>query len=505
MAEDHGPIGTFSYEIILNGDRQQRAARRSTSVNLPVAADTIAAVGAAGLVAPLRSARARSIWAGPRSTDNVGRGRLPGRALPGRRLHELRPGRHAHHHHLHRHRPGALDHLQLPGPGGRRLRQPRCATPPSPRPPPAPRPPTPPGLVAGLGVRCRAPAPRPPMPPAMTTPGTITGATWTTQGKLRQRPELQRHEQPRPGRRLGFAEPDHGDDPVGLDPADGEPERLAHDHAARDRRLLPERQQQQRTAAPVGRRHPRRHHPVRSAARRPIRSTPGPTWPSPTTAPPCGSTSTAPRSPAAPRPAPIQTTDNPLWIGGNSPYGEYFQGLIDEVRVYNRALTQAEIQSRHEHIHRADRARHHPALGPDRADGDRRQRQPDQPELDGLHRQRRRHRLPGRALPGRGLHELRPGRRRRPATTFSDTGLAPSTTYSYRVRAVDAAGNLERLFRRSPSATTGAASATPPGLVGGLRVRRGSRHDHRRCLRQREHWDPDRGQLDDPGHAMATR
>ncbi len=41
----------------------------------------------------------------------------------------------------------------------------------------------------------------------------------------------------------------------------------------------------------------------------------------------------------------IQTTDSPLWIGGNSPYGEYFQGLIDEVRVYNRALTQTEIQA----------------------------------------------------------------------------------------------------------------------------------------------------------------
>ena len=41
----------------------------------------------------------------------------------------------------------------------------------------------------------------------------------------------------------------------------------------------------------------------------------------------------------------IQTTTNPLWIGGNQPYGEYFQGLIDEVRVYNRALTAAEIQT----------------------------------------------------------------------------------------------------------------------------------------------------------------
>ncbi|HLC42884.1 MAG TPA: LamG-like jellyroll fold domain-containing protein [Methylomirabilota bacterium] len=35
----------------------------------------------------------------------------------------------------------------------------------------------------------------------------------------------------------------------------------------------------------------------------------------------------------------------PLRIGGNSVWGEYFQGLIDEVRVYNRALSQAEIQS----------------------------------------------------------------------------------------------------------------------------------------------------------------
>jgi fibronectin type 3 domain-containing protein len=38
-----------------------------------------------------------------------------------------------------------------------------------------------------------------------------------------------------------------------------------------------------------------------------------------------------------------QTTTSPLWIGGNSPYGEYFQGVLDEIRVYNRALTLAEI------------------------------------------------------------------------------------------------------------------------------------------------------------------
>ena len=41
----------------------------------------------------------------------------------------------------------------------------------------------------------------------------------------------------------------------------------------------------------------------------------------------------------------VQTNSSPLRIGGNSPYGEYFQGRIDEVRVYNRALSQAEIQT----------------------------------------------------------------------------------------------------------------------------------------------------------------
>jgi hypothetical protein len=41
----------------------------------------------------------------------------------------------------------------------------------------------------------------------------------------------------------------------------------------------------------------------------------------------------------------IQASSNPLWIGGNNPYGEYFQGLIDEARVYNRALTATDIQA----------------------------------------------------------------------------------------------------------------------------------------------------------------
>ena len=41
----------------------------------------------------------------------------------------------------------------------------------------------------------------------------------------------------------------------------------------------------------------------------------------------------------------IATSTNPLQIGGDSIYGQYFAGQIDEIRVYNRALSAAEVQS----------------------------------------------------------------------------------------------------------------------------------------------------------------
>jgi Protein of unknown function (DUF4038)/Concanavalin A-like lectin/glucanases superfamily/Putative collagen-binding domain of a collagenase len=41
----------------------------------------------------------------------------------------------------------------------------------------------------------------------------------------------------------------------------------------------------------------------------------------------------------------IDATTGALRIGGNTVWTEYFNGLIDEVRIYNRALTPAEIQS----------------------------------------------------------------------------------------------------------------------------------------------------------------
>jgi len=41
----------------------------------------------------------------------------------------------------------------------------------------------------------------------------------------------------------------------------------------------------------------------------------------------------------------IAAANGVLHIGGDSVWGEHFQGLIDEVRIYNRALSATEIQS----------------------------------------------------------------------------------------------------------------------------------------------------------------
>jgi len=41
----------------------------------------------------------------------------------------------------------------------------------------------------------------------------------------------------------------------------------------------------------------------------------------------------------------IVTSTGSLRIGGNTIWTEYFSGLIDEVRIYNRALSAGEIQT----------------------------------------------------------------------------------------------------------------------------------------------------------------
>jgi len=46
-----------------------------------------------------------------------------------------------------------------------------------------------------------------------------------------------------------------------------------------------------------------------------------------------------------PNSGPLYSTTDPLRLGGNLVWGEYFRGLIDEVRVYDRPLTAAQIQA----------------------------------------------------------------------------------------------------------------------------------------------------------------
>jgi concanavalin A-like lectin/glucanase superfamily protein len=41
----------------------------------------------------------------------------------------------------------------------------------------------------------------------------------------------------------------------------------------------------------------------------------------------------------------IAASARPVRIGGNAVWGEYFKGLVDDVRIYNRALSVAEIQT----------------------------------------------------------------------------------------------------------------------------------------------------------------
>ena len=161
----------------------------------------------------------------------------------------------------------------------------------------------------------------------------------------------------------------------------------------------------------------------------------------------------------------ISTSTNPLQIGGDSLYGQFFAGLIDNVRVYNVALSAAQIQT--DRRPRSPRARTRPL-------------------------RRSRGRCP--RLPCRAARSISPGARRpttsasrattssaaraRAArnfaqiatttgtgTSYKDTSVSASTSYSYRVRATDAAGNLST-YSNTAGATTPDAGHDPAVAAG---------------------------------------
>src|SRR5262249_41244059 len=141
---------------------------------------------------------------------------------------------------------------------------------------------------------------------------------------------------------------------------------------------------------------------------------------------------------------------------------QYFSGVIDEVRIYNRALTQAEITTDM-----------NTPVGPIAPDT----QSPTAPSN-----------LAATAVSDRQINvswtastdnvgvtnylveRLNPGTANFVQTgpprgpTFTDTGLSAATSYSYRVRATDAAANLSP-YSNTASATTTAPDTTPPTVA----------------------------------------
>ena len=158
----------------------------------------------------------------------------------------------------------------------------------------------------------------------------------------------------------------------------------------------------------------------------------------------------------------MPNSSGPLQIGGNKVWSEWFQGQIDDLRIYNRALSAAEVQ--------ADRST--PVGGgtttPPPADtqaptaptglavGDPTQNgvtlswnaSSDNVGVTGY----------GVYRDGTNVGSTNPSTR-----SYNATGLACGTTYSFAVDAADAAGN--RSTRTTLSGTTSACTSPPPSGV----------------------------------------
>ena len=170
-----------------------------------------------------------------------------------------------------------------------------------------------------------------------------------------------------------------------------------------------------------------------------------------------------------PKQGALSTSLNPLTIGSDPLYGQYFQGMIDEVRVYNVALSAAQIQ--------LDMATPITSTGSDTsppsapgtltatASGTTQINlswgaATDNVAVSGY----RIERCQGAGCSNFSQIAAPTGT----GTTYNDTGLTAGTTYRYRVRATDSAGNLGSYSNTAGTTTQAAADTTPPSAPGTL-------------------------------------
>ena len=164
---------------------------------------------------------------------------------------------------------------------------------------------------------------------------------------LRRRAELRRRQRLVTIPDANSLRPHDRHDAVGVGQPRGQQRQLAHRAAqgahGRDE-LLAVRQHRHRAVRRLRRHAARVEHQERRGAPAPAS---GRTWRRRSTARRCGCSSTACRSPAAPSPA--RSWSAPARCGSAAtPSGrEWFSGLIDEVRVYNRALAHDRAADRH--------------------------------------------------------------------------------------------------------------------------------------------------------------
>ncbi|MGZ4413914.1 MAG: LamG-like jellyroll fold domain-containing protein, partial [Gaiellaceae bacterium] len=163
----------------------------------------------------------------------------------------------------------------------------------------------------------------------------------------------------------------------------------------------------------------------------------------------------------------ITTTTNALTIGSDSFWGQYFSGLIDNIRIYNTALSQTQIQT--------DMTTPVAPLSPDTmppsAPGTLSATAVSSARVDlswgaasdntavtGYHIER---------CQGSGCSTFAEIGTTTTATSYSDTTTTAGTSYSYRIRANDAAANLGP-YSNTATATTPNPDTTPPSAPGAM-------------------------------------